>query len=136
MQVCGSVTVRALAVLATGLALSALAGCSSAQNELSSIVEKSQSGYPSLVERETPRNDTPLNAEEVKQATDDLISQREHLSAETKPPGDRTGSTGTAPQKTALAKPKRKPKPQPVASANADPGTLGTASGAGASPKP
>jgi len=53
----------------------------------------SELGYPSVHDMPAPRADTTLTPDEVKQATDNLINQREHLSSEVGP----TGSTGNPP---------------------------------------
>jgi hypothetical protein len=72
---------------------------------LSACSSSSSSGtYPSLFAEPPPRSDTPLTPAEVKQATDTLLSDRDHLCAEAianAPPGGpppdcatQTGSTG------------------------------------------
>ncbi len=53
------------ALLAVGLAC-LLAGCS-------------EVGFPAVHDMPTPRAETPLTPDQVKQMTDDLISQRDHL---------------------------------------------------------
>jgi hypothetical protein len=50
----------------------------------------SELGYPSVHDMPAPRADTTLTPDEVKQATDNLINQRDHLSSEV----GTTGSTG------------------------------------------
>jgi hypothetical protein len=47
----------------------ALSGCSS------------EVGFPAIHDMPSPRADTPLTPDQVKQATDDLTSQRDHLQA-------------------------------------------------------
>ena len=39
----------------------------------------SEVGFPAVHDMPSPRADTPLTPDQVKQATDDLVSQREHL---------------------------------------------------------
>ena len=56
----------------------------------------SELGYPSVHDMPAPRADTTLTPDEVKQATDNLINQREHLSSEAGTTGS-TGSTGNPP---------------------------------------
>jgi len=53
----------------------------------------SELGYPSVHDMPAPRADTTLTPDEVKQATDNLINQREHLSSEV----TTTGTTGNPP---------------------------------------
>lgn len=53
------------ALLAAGLAC-LLSGCS-------------EVGFPAVHDMPTPRAETPLTPDQVKQMTDDLVSQREHL---------------------------------------------------------
>ncbi len=52
-------------LLAAGLAC-LVAGCS-------------EVGFPAVHDMPAPRADTPLTPDQIKQATDDLVSQREHL---------------------------------------------------------
>lgn len=42
----------------------------------------SEVGYPAIHDMPAPRADTPLTPDQVKQLTDDLTSERDHLSAE------------------------------------------------------
>jgi hypothetical protein len=39
-------------------------------------------GYPAVHDMPAPRAETPLTPDQIKQATDDLVSQREHLNTE------------------------------------------------------
>jgi len=61
-------------VAIAAVAASLLSGCSNI-------------GFPAIHDMPTPRADTPLTPEQVKEATQDLISQREHLSEETQGAG-------------------------------------------------
>jgi hypothetical protein len=71
---------------------------------LSACSSSSSSGtYPTLFAEPPPRGDTPLTPDEVKQATDTLLTDREHLCAEAianaqpgSPPPDCATQTGTA----------------------------------------
>ncbi len=71
---------------------------------LSACSSSSSSGtYPSLFAEPPPRADSPLTPDEVKQATDTLLSDRQHLCAEAianvppgGPPPDCATQTGTA----------------------------------------
>ncbi len=71
------------ALLAAGLAC-LLAGCS-------------EVGFPAVHDMPSPRAEAPLTPDQVKQVTDDLISQREHL--ESIPP---VPPPTPEPQKTSL----------------------------------
>jgi hypothetical protein len=62
----GPLPTRAFGFLAMAAALALLvAGCS-------------EIGFPAVHDMPAPRADTPLTPDQVKQATDDLISQRDH----------------------------------------------------------
>lgn len=75
----------------------------------------SELGYPSVHDMPAPRADTTLTPDEVKQATDNLVNQREHLSTEVQQGA--TGTTGNPP-----SQPKPPATVQPVsAQAPADP---------------
>jgi len=70
---------------------------------LLSACSSSSGTYPSLFTEPPPRSDTPLTPDEVKQATDTLLTDREHLCAEAianvppgGPPPDCATQTGTA----------------------------------------
>lgn len=79
---------RVLGTLAVAAGLAFLvAGCS-------------EVGFPAIHDMPGPRADTPLTPDQVKQATDDLISERNHLQAI--PPANPPGNTAPAPQKTSL----------------------------------
>jgi hypothetical protein len=91
-----------LAALAGVLAL-LLAGCS-------------QDGFPAVHDMPAPRADTPLSPDEVKAATDALISERDHLSSETQangqpnaPPAPPGGSKPPTQKKTASGQAGAKP---------------------------
>jgi hypothetical protein len=64
--------------------------------------------FPAVHDMPSPRVDAPLNPDQVKQATDDLISQRDHLSAEAQ------SNTAAAPQ-IAAAPPAAAPPVVPAA---------------------
>jgi hypothetical protein len=81
----------AVAVAAVSALLSACSSSSSSRT------------YPSLFAEPSPRGDTPLTPDEVKQATDTLLTDRQHLCAEAianvppgGPPPDCAAQTGTA----------------------------------------
>ncbi len=123
MQGRGSVTTRLLAALAIGAAGAAAAvlvsGCSSRDE------------FPAILADPFPRGDAPLSPEQVKQATDALISARDHLSAEAQASGVPNATASAAPPNPAPAK--APAAAAPVAAANAASGTTQTA-GAGAKP--
>lgn len=86
------ITRKRISVAVTALAVSALlSACSSSGT------------YPSLFAEPPPRSDTPLTPAEVKQATDTLLTDRDHLCAEAianvppgGPPPDCAMQTGAA----------------------------------------
>ncbi len=63
--------------------------------------------YPSVHDMPAPRADTTLTPDEVKQATDNLVNQRDHLSTEAQQGA--TGATGNPP-----SQPKPPATKQPV----------------------
>ena len=76
MQGHSCVTARVLAPLAIGLAACiAVSGCSSTSSPAAGP-------YPSVLADPAPRDGAPLSPDEVKQAMDNLISERNHLCAE------------------------------------------------------
>jgi hypothetical protein len=79
----------------------------------------SSGNYPAVLAEPAPRADTPLSPDQVKQATDDLISQRDRLSAEAQSSGDPTAAVGAAPATAAAAK--NAAASQPTRTAGADP---------------
>jgi hypothetical protein len=80
---------RVLGTLVTAAALTVLvSGCSS------EVV------FPAIHDMPAPRADTPLTPDQVKQATDDLISQRDHLQAI--PATNPAGNTPPAAQNASL----------------------------------
>jgi hypothetical protein len=75
---------RVLGALAIAAALALLtSGCS-------------EIGFPAIHDMPAPRADAPLTPDQVKQATDDLISQRDHLSTEAQANAQANPATGTA----------------------------------------
>ncbi len=69
------VTTRVLAVMASvALAALALSGCSPGADY--------PSIFPAVHDMPPPRADTPMDPDQVQQATEDLITDRNHLSAE------------------------------------------------------
>ena len=74
--------------------------------------------YPAVLDKPTPRADTPMSADQIKQATDALISDRDRLSAEVQ---------GAGPTNAA---------PNGVGRAAAQPLTTGATQTAVAAPKP
>ena len=67
----GTVAARVVAGLALGAAIAALvAACSPGAD------------YPAILDKPAPRAEQPMNPDQVKQATDALISDRNRLSAD------------------------------------------------------
>jgi hypothetical protein len=54
----------------------------------------SPSNYPAVLANPTPRDDPPMTPDQIKQATDNLISDRNQLSAQA---GQANGAAGTQP---------------------------------------
>jgi hypothetical protein len=68
----------------------------------------SELGFPSVHDVPAPRPDTTLSPDQVKQATDDLISQREHLSTEAQTTGQvspASNAAGNPPRPPATVQP-------------------------------
>ena len=89
---CRAGTRISVAVVAAAVAALLLSACSS-----------SSGPYPTLFAEPPPRGDAPLTPDEVKQATDTLLTDREHLCAAAianeqpgAPPPDCATQTGTA----------------------------------------
>jgi hypothetical protein len=102
--------------LATGVALALLvSGCS-------------ELGFPAVHDMPAARADTPMTPDQVKQATDDLISQRERLSTEVQT----VNQSGTATANTAGSVVVQKPLP-PAGNAPASTGSTQT-TGSAATP--
>jgi hypothetical protein len=103
----GSAVRRLLGAVAGGAALACLvAGCS-------------EVGFPAVHDMPAPRAEAPLTPDQVKQATDDLISERNHLSTEVQSNGQPSASPNApvlSPQKTSL---------QPAGMVTGDPQTAG-----------
>jgi len=104
----GRTSVTRLLIASVMLAAAAfvIAGCSSSPDTI----------FPAVHDMPAPRPDAPLTADQVKAATDDLITQREHLSTEVETasrpaPPAKIADTKTANAKTANAKtaPPKKP---------------------------
>jgi type IV pilus biogenesis protein CpaD/CtpE len=117
-------------LLLAGLALASataflLAGCST------------DTIFPAVHDIPAPRPDAPLTAEEVKQATDSLITERDHLSTETQTAARPAAVAKTAAQTAANTKTgtPKKPPVVPRAAAVGTAGADGTLT-AGAETKP
>jgi hypothetical protein len=92
----------------------------------------SEVGFPAVHDMPAPRADTTLTPDQVKQATDDLISQREHLSTE----AQANGQPSPPPNAAANAAPSPA-APQQSRSATAQSGAAATTTQtAGAAPQP
>ena len=112
---------RAVAAVAV-LAALALAGCSA------------ETGFPAVHDMPAPRADTTMTPDEVKAATDSLISQRDQLQSNAQLPPPAQAAEAGAPSTTVATKKKpavvaAKPAPAP-----ADDATGATAIGAYAKP--
>jgi hypothetical protein len=119
---CGSVTRRVPESLAQALAIVAaaavfLSGCSP------------EVGYPAVHDMPAPRADTPLTPDQIKQATDELANEREHLSAATQAKSQADPPTNGK----ATAEARKKPLSPTPRTNRAAPGA-GQAAGADAKP--
>jgi hypothetical protein len=86
-------TRRVVAAVAIAAIAALVAGCS-------------QGGYPGVLDTVTPRADDPMTPDQVKQATDDLISDRNQLNAQAPANASSANATGSvAPATGAAAKP-------------------------------
>lgn len=94
MRVQCYVRARRLATLIVGAAaLFVVAGCSSSP---------APSLFPGVLDSPPAREETPLSADQVKQATDNLIAERNRLCAEAAANGNpAAGNCGAAPAQTA-----------------------------------
>ncbi len=137
----GRVAARVLAALAvTAAGASLLSACSPGADY--------PSLFPAIHDMPPPRADSTLDPAQVQQATEDLITARDHLNAEAPPTGQekspdkgtnsaatkngsKTGPKNAADKKPAAAKP-----PAPSGSEAAAPAAARTAQTAGADTKP
>jgi hypothetical protein len=87
-------------------------------------------GFPAVHDMPGPRTDTTLTPDEVKQATDSLISERDHLSAEAQGNAQPVPVSNTA----AASASQQKPTTAAAQPAAADDATGATAIGAYAKP--
>ena len=104
---------------ATFIAALVLSGCAS------------DIGFPAVHDMPTPRTETTLTPDQVKEATDSLVSQREHLSAEAQGNAQPVPVSNTAAASAPQKKPAAAAAAQPAA---ADDATGATAIGAYAKP--
>jgi hypothetical protein len=124
-----SVTTRVglvLAPLAFAVACLALSGCSPGA-EYPSL-------FPAIHDMPPPRADAPLDPVQVQQATEDLITARNHLSAETQGAGQAKPAANAPSQ--AADKKKQPAATQPAAASGAKPAAAGATQTAGAETKP
>ena len=93
----------------------------------------SEVGFPAVHDMPAPRADTPLTPDQVKQATDDLISERDRLSSETQANGQPSATGSTAGNAAPGSQNKSSSAAQPAA---AQPAASGATVTAGAYAKP
>jgi hypothetical protein len=93
-------------------------------------------GFPAVHDMPAPRAETPLTPDQVKEATDSLISQREHLTTEAQgsAPPVQTAATPAPPPATAAQQKQAARPAKATAAASADDATGATAIGAYAKP--
>jgi hypothetical protein len=94
-----------------------------------------EAGFPAVHDMPTPRAETTLTPDQIKEATDSLISQREHLSTEAQAGAQpvQTAATPAPPANVAQQKPAASPA-KATAAASADDATGATSIGAYAKP--
>jgi hypothetical protein len=94
-----------------------------------------ETGFPAVHDMPTPRAETTLTPDQIKEATDSLISQREHLSTEAQgsPQPVQTAAT-PAPPATAAQQKRPATPAKATAAASTDDATGATAIGAYAKP--
>lgn len=103
--------------------------------------------FPAIHDMPPQRGDTPLDPIQVQQATEDLITARNHLSAETqgagqaKPPANAPNQTADKKNQPAVASQAAKSQaaatpPAPAAAAGEKPGAIDGAQTAGAETRP
>jgi hypothetical protein len=98
--------------------------------------------FPAIHDMPPPRADTPLTPDQVKQATDGLISDRNHLSTETQAAAAATAAADapppagvvTAPAAAAKKKKKAKAPAKPPAKATAQAAPVGPVTADGTKP--
>jgi hypothetical protein len=89
--------------------------------------------FPGVHDAPPPRTEVPMDQVELQKATEDLITQRDHLNAEAPPPANQAASTAATPgAKKKAAADQARPRP----AAAAPPATTASAQTAGADPKP
>jgi hypothetical protein len=86
--------------------------------------------FPAVHDMPPPRTETPMNQTELQKATEDLISQRDHLNAEAPKPAA-TPAAQTASASTKPPAKKAAHKASQLAAAAASPATTASAQGAG-----
>jgi hypothetical protein len=84
--------------------------------------------FPAVHDMPPPRTDAPMDQVQVQKATEDLISQRDHLNAEAPPSKPASGSAGQVTGSTAKKPAHKAPAQQASA---APPATTASAQGAG-----
>jgi len=84
--------------------------------------------FPAVHDMPPPRTDAPMDQVQVQKATEDLISQRDHLNAEAPPSKPAPGSAGQVTGSTAKKAAHKAPAQQASA---APPATTASAQGAG-----
>jgi hypothetical protein len=107
-----------LAICASGLLVSA---CSS------------NPGYPAVLENPTPRGEATMSQDQIKQATDALISDRNELSAQAPANGQANPANGAM---QASAPATGQPNPPNGSTQASAPASTGSTRAAGASTKP
>jgi hypothetical protein len=92
--------------------------------------------FPAVHDMPPPRADAPMDQLQVQKATEDLITQRDHLNAEAPPPSLGQAKAVAADSAPAPAIKKRAAHKASAQQAAAPPATTASAQTAGADPKP
>ena len=109
MKGCQRIVRRALGSLALAAAVAVLeAGCS-------------EIGFPAVHDMPAPRADTTLTPDEVKQATDNLLCERDHLATEAQASATQANGQPSAPGKPPAPSAVQKPCAPPAAAATTQP---------------
>ncbi len=105
----GNSTRLSLAILAIAVSLAFLvAGCA-------------EVGFPAVHDMPAPRADTTMTPDQVKQATDDLVSERDHLNTGSVPSAQAAAPSNAPPAKKRALAAKKPAAKAPAAAQNAAP---------------
>jgi len=78
-------------------------------------------GFPAVHDMPAPRADTTMTPDQVKQATDDLVSERDHLNTGSVPSAQAAAPSNAPPEKKRALAAKKPAAKTPAAAQNAAP---------------